>query len=420
MFEEQFDEILRDKLRDHESPVPAGLWERLWGSGFRGFGPLGRAFGRPGWWFIGLCVLGLLVGGYYWRAVHSVGRGGATAAAVRSATAAGDSRDMHPAAGSRSERPAAGSKATHTFGQTIIGTRLVHAAGRPAAQERSSNRHPGVAGGQSGVTTRDYVTASENIDIYAPTSPVRVNSSASRPGSDLPMQPPAVGSMPRGGGLVTLAALRRAARPVITQKEPRWAIDVYGSPDFGRSQAYQNDSSLFSHAGTKMKLGSSYTFGATLSRYVGSHLSVRAGLQLSSISISPPPADSSFASPIRVNSLDLPLWVGYGIGRKFRATLEGGFLIHLYSLDIQHAGQYVVFNPPASVYLGLNLAATIANHYQVFGEPYFRYLIYPGLTANGFLTFGEQKVSTIEGVSFGVRYLWGEQRKRVRKARKPH
>jgi hypothetical protein len=230
-------------------------------------------------------------------------------------------------------------------------------------------------------------------------------------------------------------------------------LEVYASPDYAKkttNNSNGNDAFLKRKDSTeRMRL--SYTAGFRLSKTIGEHLLLKAGLQYSQINekftyrtenerrlttvitirtVIRSPGDTVMVKDTstveqigyrvkttynRYRSVDVPLILAYEWGNdNFRAAVSGGVILNLYSwakgesLDTSYvpvsfdknSAQTFKQNIGMGVYASLSLIKRVGDKAELFAEPYARYNI-SNMTSNKSLYTQRFEVA---GLNLGIRY----------------
>jgi|ERR1700722_1693406 len=195
-----------------------------------------------------------------------------------------------------------------------------------------------------------------------------------------------------------------------TSKNSRWDLDVYGSPDIVFLNRINITDPFFGQFVSLYKLQPSYTFGFRLSKLFGKHFSTKIGLQYSRINDKFTPDYPSTSFTNHLNSLDMPLLIGYETGNdNFKIAINAGAIFNIDSwynqTTFDSAGMIYKKHTGASLYIGLDLAKKINEKISLFIEPYFRYRLSNMAIDDQAFT---EKID-VGGVSLGVRYRFKKQ-----------
>ena len=169
----------------------------------------------------------------------------------------------------------------------------------------------------------------------------------------------------------------------------KWSLDLYASPDYPifRGVPY-----------VKSKL--SYTIGLRINRSFGKRFSGKIGIQFSQINFKFPDS-SGYIGPNHLMSLDLPILAGYSWGNEtLGMTINTGLVFNLCSWPHSSSPSYFKTNTGLSLYLGFNVKKQISDRIDIFSEPYYRYRFSPMTVSSVY--YG--KFIDVVGLSFGARY----------------
>jgi hypothetical protein len=197
----------------------------------------------------------------------------------------------------------------------------------------------------------------------------------------------------------TRGAVSKTPEKNKTPDHKKWYLDLYISPDLPLNSQVANPYFLVQE---QMKL--SYSIGLKLNRSFGKHFSGKIGLEYAQINFSLSDSNGSNTYKNHLRSLDLPVLAGYSIGNdKFKATLDAGLVFNLYSwYKGDSLTNYFKTNTGLSLYIGLNFEEKVSDRISVFGEPYYRYRL-SSMTIN-IVEFN--KFIDVVGISLGARYYF--------------
>lgn len=361
MFDNEFDELFRSRLKDHPSAVPEGMWQRIVGK------TEGRRDVGAWWWYVTGAVV--LIAGVLFRehaspssdgkpAVIAPGKSYATLSANpvipghadlptgRSHTAA-PARPVTPepavpyADGSAAPKPAGIAAQTHSVSEPAI----LRSGFGPRSQ--SGPGFFSITGGAG-----HWLPNREPFSL-AFSSPY-ANHPAGKP---IPCPDPA--NLNGNSG---------------------WFPEAYFSPDFPYNSHRQ---------------GFSYSAGGRLGKTINDRFFVTVGLEYSHIA---PQASKDSIPGQPFNNIDLPVLLGYRIGSAKNTFVHAGLIWNLYSRPgggdngipyTSHTG--------LAFYLGLGFLQPLDSRWSVFVESHFRYQL-SDRSAN------LVQSPDLGGVSFGVRY----------------
>lgn len=374
MLDNQFDEILRNKLEGHVSPVPEEMWQRVRPD-------KGRR--RIALWVWLVFFVACAWGGYF--ILNGVSRRptiqgpGNPAGYAAGADGAGDHG-----------RGGVGGAANNGDDASNGG-----GGGNRASAGDGGEARPG-SNGDLGGNRRDENNGGsrwndEDDNDQANTSArLLLANPASRRNSDL-------NDLPAARLLPQKAALRD--RTLQSQDSSHhgkphppanWHLDLYGAPDLG------------------MKLRPlSYMAGLRLGRSLGAHFSASIGLQYLLIHEDPPADSITGWEKGRLNAIDIPFLIGYEAGGPhFKATVQAGGIFNAYSWFKSDFGipsnDFYRGSTGISLYLGLNLAEKVSNHFSLFLEPYWRHRL-SNKEINNLPGLSQENRA---GLSGGIRYYF--------------
>ena len=169
----------------------------------------------------------------------------------------------------------------------------------------------------------------------------------------------------------------------------KWSLDIYASPDYPIFRGEPYVESKFS-----------YTVGLRIEHSFGKRFSGKIGIQFSQINFKF--SDSSgYVGPNHLMSLDLPVLAGYSWGNEtLGMTINTGVVFNLYSWPHSNSPSYFKTNTGLSLYLGFNVKKQISNRIDIFTEPFYRYQLSPMTVSSVY--YG--KFIDVVGLSFGARY----------------
>ena len=234
-----------------------------------------------------------------------------------------------------------------------------------------------------------------------------------------------------------------------------WYLEGYGSPDYTTKNIYANgvNNAYLQRIDSNTKMSGGFTFGLRVSRSLNNHFLIKTGLQyaqrneqftsksdsvitttsviairtiirgngLSDTTIRDTSTLQQIGYTKRVNnnhykSIEVPLLLSYERGNnKWRVALNGGVIINLSSwyngetldttyqlipLSAKKNNGFYKSNLNLSLYGGVSILRRINNNFEVFAEPYFRY----GLSNSNTSAIGYNQRFNAVGLSLGVRY----------------
>lgn len=506
MTDKIFDDFMRDKLRNHSSPVPAGLWEKIEKEQKRR--PVGF------FWSNRLLTMGLLlaivatIGGLiWWQSSNTIQQ---TVFIAKESTINNQQQASNKQT-ITSSQPGNQNTNQVTANNTTTGNTDTKAPdantgnqqlGNTGAIERNSNlnrNNPIVenekadANGTTyqGSTADQLLIAANKKHISKSTTTAKTvigaeqDRIANNVQSDLARDERVVHYFYKpsyGKGLLAGIDNKRAysfadkSLPNLKSSIPfvvdcpstsgnarnDWYVEAYASPDYTFKTVKGGTASTAylqkKDSAESMRLG--YTAGVRITKNIGKHLLLKAGLQLSQINerftlrtenerktttvtttrdiidasgnVTTVTETSTFTqigylervSNNQYRSIELPIMLGYEFGNdKLKASINGGVIANLASWyngkTLDTAYQSISLSKPAdgsvynhsvgvSLYGSISIIKPINDKLDVFAEPYFRYsLSHLNSSSLGYT----QRFSTT-GISLGIRYKFNNLRQR--------
>lgn len=388
MFDNEFDELFRNRLKGHPSAVPDDMWLRI-----RGRADARGGFNPRRWYFIGLVMLvaGLVGGSRFWRSSHFVpGRQqppNAVAARQNSIAPNGVAARRN-----LSSSPAAFAQGDPVVSKSLSPIPQTHSVSEPASLRSGSvprsQSGPGFLATDAGTGAANPSAAAANPSAAANPRTVAANRTSYSWFPSLAHTSRAFASpfanWPKGNPIPSPV-------PTHPKEYSGWFVEPYFSPDF-----------LF----TSRRQGSSYSAGARLGKTLGQGFSASIGLQFSHVSLRPP--DSSFLLTNQFNNIDLPVLLGYRLGSaRFNTTIHAGLIWNLHSQSVGVA-EPGIYNSSLglSFYFGLEFLETYDSHWSIFAEPHIRYQLFNR-------KYDLLQSPDLGGLSLGVRYSFTRRPKPI-------
>ncbi len=409
MTEDQLDDALKNKIRDHQSPVPDDMWDRIIQK---------KEKDRKGFlfffrWFT-ILLLGICLGGYL-AMNHAKQK-------TEPVNHALSSRDLKPGVDTLASY--LNKEAVKTKENTPAVTEYL-----PKSNKGSYSSKPFPIRKKESYSSRlkraskenegNYKSVNDKKIVLATTAAGAQNSS---PQSDslagekgdsalnttgtVSKTPPVVKTVPDKphADSSQKAAVKKTQQDSVDGK--KWYLDIYASPDWPMDHTTYTSSN---HISETMKL--SYTFGLRISRSFGKHFSGKIGIQYSKINFTYPDSLSYLNSKVsHLKSFDLPFLAGYSFGaEKLKMTITAGGIVNFYSFYTgDPSGDIFKTNTGFSLYLGFNLEKKINQKISIYLEPYYRYR----LTSMTVSTVEFNKFIDVAGLSIGGRYYFLKRTKR--------
>jgi hypothetical protein len=350
MSDKNFDNYFRDRLRDHSSPVPADMWQRII--------PEQRPRKKFFFWiwsFAGaiLVITGLLVSHRILTPDPQTTPEPKTTLAPRTSPEPQTVTLHHPA--------------EHTGKSDSSGTVPSPTPASTAPPSSIPAHHAFVSQTRVSSLTqsRTFRTYHASLAPY----PISRRPITARPLPPAPQAPAKQKS--------------KKQKPTL----PKWYVDAYFSPDNALVD----------------KREWSYTTGLRFSKQFGPHFSAKIGLQYSSLGEKA--KTDSDALHVRLTTLDVPLLAGYetNIG-GLATTFTGGIIFNIHSWNTLGSNfttrDIYKENTGLSLYLGLNFVQPLNKKFSLFAEPYIRYRLSD--ITNYPMLFDKRMNSA--GILLGLRY----------------
>jgi len=356
MSDKNFDNYFRDRLRDHSSPVPADMWQRIIPEQRRR-----RKFFFWIWIFAGaiLVMTGLFVNH------HILTPDPKTTLAPR-ITPEPKTVTLHHPAAHTGKSDSSGTVPSSTPASTTPPASVTKMT--PSVPTSSiPTRHASLSQTRffSLSQPRAYRTYHASLAPY-PISRRPVTASA------LPLAPQSPAKQKS-----------KKQKPVL----PKWYFDAYFSPDIALVNLREW----------------SYSTGVRFSKQLGPHFSAKIGLQFSSLR-EKAKLDSG-ALHIRLTTLDIPLLAGYqtSVGH-LATTFTGGIILNIRSWNTLGPGfithDFYKANTGLSLYLGLNFIQPLNKKFSLFAEPYIRCRLWD---ISKYPNFFDNRMNAA-GILLGLRY----------------
>jgi hypothetical protein len=424
MSDSQMDEIFKNLLSGHESPLPDDMWERI---------IRGKDKDRKGFFFFlrlsGLFILGF---GIAWFLLFGINRNPAgqegqnvsnskdksIPATVNSKTNDQDLAKVNPPGnGTASDSPQrknnqevytgkdssidSGRKryshrvyanSVNSTDPTRKGYKLKDYTNRASSKENKSAGVPpmkskkvSAAHLEEGASSAEIINMTDQkSNSTSSSNPTSLNSDSAN-NSVVKKSDSTVKSLTADSTLKSTVKKSDSVKKVISRK---WSLDLYASPDYPI---------VYGEPWVKTKL--SYTAGVRINRSFGNRFSGKIGIQYSQINYNFTDSNG-FGSPNHLMSLDLPALAGYSWGNEtLGMTINTGVVFNLYSWS-NDSPSYFKTNTGLSLYLSFNVKKQISERIDIFTEPYYRYRL-SSMTVSS-VYYG--KFIDVVGLSFGARY----------------
>lgn len=504
MTEKIFDDFMRDKLRNHSTPVPDGLWEKVMNEKKRR--PVGILWSSRLLMVGILCIIMLGIGGLMWMKSNDTMQSGSINNNKQKTTdVASTNENKSPQATNNIEvheksinlvaeknASISGYKETN---QTFASTKsiapennkvLKHETIFIADNKLGINPQQKILDGKQILLTSNGKNINKKINagLHLDDSNAEKKLSLIQEMGNLEKQETAtISSKPFSAGQLMfipnkiflssphtpLFSFQNHKLPgIVDCPSPNgnarndWYVELYGSPDYTmksvKGSAASNAYLQKKDSTETMMMG--YTVGGRITKNIGEHLLIKAGLQFSQINerfilrtenerrttivittknvvdamgnittVSDTTTVTQIGYLIKTSnnnyrSIELPLMLGYEFGNdKWKFSVNGGAIVNLASwykgntLDTSYqsvslaksSGDIYKHTVGVSLYGSMSIIKPLADKLDVFAEPYFRYnLSNLNSTSLGY----HQRFSTV-GLSLGIRYKFNEKRQRL-------
>lgn len=449
MLDNEFDQIFRDRLLDHSSNVPQGLWKHL-------HTHLVRHTAMLKWYFVGPSAVAVAVTGYFLvTAIRSSApaKHPSPAAAVAtyntrpnpdsSATAGATPAGTSPAGSSATAGATPAGSPANSAAPANSATTAGSAANNPAASGVPSNSANGPAAiSSTPPTPLTHVFVSTHSSTAHRTRRHSGNSAGIHPGhrpetgsddaalaadagstrsgtantADLSATSPATTHSPIPAELTApakLAALKTrpdiAAATTSPKKPQQLTLPAHRSRNLPsmRVDAFASPEYFTAHI-----FGFSYGAGARVTVVYKKHFTFTTGVQYLRVAVKGTNDSTGFPSGY-IKDLHLPLLLGYTTGDdRFTFSANAGVLLSLYAHsggEMTYTGLWSNRDGP-SAYLDLDFASHVTSRVSVFAEPYVKSWYYQ--PRHQFLPFNPSSLpfpAWSVGLMVGLRYNFKEQ-----------
>ncbi len=407
MTENQFDNSLKNKIRDHGSPVPDDMWERIIRK---------KDKDRKGFLFffrwLAFLILGVCLGGYLLMnhtkqktepANHILTSqdqksGEATHASPLNKEEVRTEKNLSAV----DEHLSSGKKGPYFSNPLPTSKKETYSSDKLRESKDKRGKFKSVRD----KTAVSEVAVSAAAAKGVQNSTLRKDSPATEKDDSVTGKPAAVNK--------SLAIINPALKSQVdsslksivrkTQKDSvtgkKWYLDIYASPDYPIDHTAYTSSNFISET---MKL--SYTVGLRINRAFGKHFSGKIGIQFSQINFAYPDSLNYQSGTVNhLKSFDIPLLAGYSFGaEKLKMTIIAGGIANLYTFFKGDAfADEFKTNTGFSLYAGLNMERKINQKISIYLEPYYRYR----LTSMTVSTTQYHKFIDVVGLTFGARYYF--------------
>ena len=460
------DNFIRTQLNNHSSPVPDGLWEKIVSDKDR----------RPkGFWWtnnsglltaIGLIIL--LAGSFYFlnNQKQTIATNNST---LSNNIKQADQNNLSLQQNNKAEKNVAANDRS-TFTETEINTATA-SANTTARKKDLSNISSGFYDSRNNKTLLSFLqTKNANSSSELPVADNADGETGSQAENEMQhyySQKKLNGELMSVSGNVyslnnlhnpplnlrTIFGLGNDCPSANGTQRNDWYLEVYGSPDYTMKSLSGNglNSTYLQKKDSAEKMYGGFTIGAKISKNVGDHFMLKAGLQHSQLNekfalqteserrttvvivsrtVIRPQGDTTFNDTTSVTqigyavrksinnykNLEIPIGIGYEFGDvkdKWKLAVNGGIILNVTSwyngvtldtaynvVSVNSKGNNGFYsrNTGLSLYGSISLIRNINEKIDVFAEPYFRL----GLTSVS-SNIGYSQKFNAAGISFGIR-----------------
>ena len=410
MKDNEFDALLKKRLIDHETAVPADMWERISGKEKK---PK-SGFARWRYFFIALLLLVGTSSGYY--LLNTAARKDDEMPLNRTETAdlsiphnTGERDSENVSTSNSNVMPQLSqltegddSPGSRTINKPVIKKQRKSKTGtnsivKPYYQDRENKPHPDI----TNVQTNFYATSPGPADTGI--AQKKLTKEKIRAKTD---------------------SLSNTATTAGETNRDKFSIELYGSPDFPAVVYNANNIAWEEALKTAMSEKVSFTFGMRISYLITNKMSAKTGLQYSQINENINFRDSmgnNLSSANRYKTIGIPLLLSYEIAgnNNLHWSVNAGVILNIGTrytgsipsinggmLDLK-ANEIYEKNPSADLYLGLDISRQINYKSDFFVEPRMSFSL--SNTAHSFYRLS-RKIYT-PGLAFGWRYRLFNEKK---------
>jgi opacity protein-like surface antigen len=395
MKEKEFDSLIRTRLKDHESPVPTDMWERITLNGKKRKGGF-----APRLYLLTIVFLLIGFGGVFYSSYFC------------------DQPQKNP-----------GTSKINTT-ESISKKTLVRSNNKEDHSVHNLNvanhEDPGVIDNITGnhvvknlfeKTRKRKKDLSQNQGTFKVADDVMNDSKQSSDGT---------GDNPSGSVIkkpvektneVKSDPAENAGKPQVESGYDKFSLELFTSPSVPINSV-SSDNKAYEQALKKSStMQLSYTIGARISYSISKRLSAKTGVQYSQVNEKMSFTDSAgnySTSGNRYKNIGVPLVLGYKMVsvNKLDVYVNTGIILNVASkykgmipstsgqpIDIKNENVYTT-NASADLYFGINLSKKVNSRTDFFAEPWLNYR-FKNMVSH-YYSF-DQKINTL-GVSLGLRY----------------
>ncbi len=460
------DNFIRTELNNYSAPVPDGLWEKIVRE--KGHRPTGFWWTNNARLLTALGMIILLASGFYFLNTQkqSIVKNNST---HLNNTKQSDQNNLSLQDKNKAESNAV-SNDRSTFTDTEINT-VASSANTTARKKDLSNINSGFYDSRNNKALISFMqNKNEQSSAAIPATEIADNETGLNAGNEMQhyySQKKLNGELLSSSGniyslnnlhnpplnLRTIFGLGNDCPSANGTQRNDWYLEVYGSPDYSIKSLSGNglNSVYIQKKDSAEKMYGGFTIGAKISKNVGDHFMLKAGLQYSQLNekfalqteserrttvvivsrtVIRPQGDTTFNDTTSVTqigyavrksinnykNLEIPIGIGYEFGEvkdKWKVAVNGGIILNVTSwyngvtldtaynvVSVNSKGNNGFYsrNTGLSLYGSLSLIRNINEKIDVFAEPYFR-LGLSSISSN----IGYSQKFNAAGISLGVR-----------------
>ncbi len=399
MKEKEFDNLIRSRLENHQSPVPQGMWDRITVAGKK------RRTGFTKRLYL-LTIVFLLIGLpaiFYDSNTHnqtakdavSNKSNAADIAAEKKNLTRSNNKDQH----SVSTLDVVKGESTGTINDVTRNRK----ASNPLTKNEKRRRK--VSSEREKFTPADHADSDNSNPI---SDGVNNNTPATVTKKETPKE---------GSKVAKSEPAENTERTPVESGSDKFSVELFTSPSVPIN-SISSDNKVYEDAlksSSSMQL--SYTVGVRISYSISKRLSAKTGVQYSQVNEKmnfTDPAGNNFTSTNRYKNIGIPLVMGYKVASTSNLDffVNTGIILNIASqykgiipsaagqpIDIKNEDVYNT-NASANLYLGINLSKKMNSRTDFFAEPWINYR-FKNMVSH-YYSF-DQKINTL-GLSLGLRY----------------
>lgn len=399
MKEKEFDILMRSRLENYESPVPAGMWDRITIAG----GKRKKGFiKRLSLLTIAFLLIGLTAIFYTFNKHHQIASDAVSnknnptdIAAVKKNLTRSNNKDDHSISSLDVVKDQSAGAITDAKGN--------HKASMPLTKNEKRKKKS---------YSRQQKFSPVDRAVADNSNPISDGTNNNSPGNLTKKETPKEGTT-----TASSEPAEKAERTPVESGSDKFSVELFTSPSVPIN-SISSDNKAYEDAlkgSSSMQL--SYTVGLRMSYAISKRISAKIGVQYSQVNEKmnfTDPVGNNFTSTNRYKNIGIPLVLGYKITSMSDLDffVNTGIILNIVSqykgiipsasgqpIDIKNENVYNT-NASAALYLGINLSKKMNNRTDFFAEPWINYR-FKNMVSH-YYSF-DQKINTL-GLSLGLRY----------------